>query len=648
MTRHAPTRLMMLPLLMSVASAPAVAGGLPSQFTLSNAVPDDVFFFVHGAYNEEHAWMEAEWGKVFEAFKKSGIIDDVLQLITSNVPADKRAQVDQTITQFSELIGNVDWGAMLEREVVFSESFAGLKNVEGDFFAPSYAMLARGRKGTGPANADALLAIFNHAAAMSNGSVEFAARQLHGVNVWSVPVGGTSADFRFEMFQHGDVIGLAFGRGGADKAIGMLTGNDKSRSIVDSPRFKEAYGKIAKRITPEDMVMFVDIRRILGDVRGLVEMATAKDKDNPEVKSARDIMSKVMSLVDVSDYAIAAMATDGRQQKTIEMFALQPGKQDSMIGRLCTESRPFTKFDQFIPADATDFAAHGSINLELIYDTVIEFIRDDIPEGAGYITKWNEWLAKVNFDPKRDVFSWLSGETISITMPPAVVSAMGGPDSVSFIRVKDAELAKQKIDTAIAFLNRKMKDLPPEAQAQSMGMMAPINFTPATGVSAEGFKELQHPMLMMMGLRPVMGFTDNWLVFGNSAAAVNKCLAVASGEAESIRSNERFREEGLIPDGPCKSVTFTDTSNLGQELAAAVGGIGMMGPMIVGMMPDEKELREIKPILMKSFGILAKLSPVLQQIDFYSSEASLTTIEGNEMWTKSVVTYKPRKTADSR
>jgi hypothetical protein len=79
-----------------------------------------------------------------------------------------------------------------------------------------------------------------------------------------------------------------------------------------------------------------------------------------------------------------------------------------------------------------------------------------------------------------------------------------------------------------------------------------------------------------------------------------------------------------------------------------IGSIGMMGPMIVGMMPDEEGLREVKPVLMRTFGILAKLSPVLQQIDFYSSEASLTTVRGSEVWTQNVVTYKPQKTAEAR
>jgi len=649
MIRHALIRSLILPVLLTCAVRPVLADGLPSQFTLSKAVPDDVFMVVNGAYNEEHVWMQQQWDRVFKAFHESGIIDDVLKLVTSKVPADKRAAVDETITQFSGLFSTVDWGAIAEREMVFAESFAGSGDASiAKLFVPSYMFLARGRSGTGEANVKALLTIINHLTALTEGKVQIETGKLHGVDVWSLSV-GEKIGFRFDLFRHGDVIGLVFGSEGADKVIGLLTGKGTGKSIVDSPRFKAAYASISKRITPEDMVMFVDIKGMLGKMRGMIDVATAEKKEDPKVVTMRGIMFKAMDMLDVMDYSVTAMATDGQQEKTYALMKLQDGKSDFVLCKMMTGARPIEKFHQFIPVDATNFSAGGSINLELLYNTAIEFVRKEIPEGEGYITQWNEILASVGFDPQRDVFSWFSGETISITMPPSVVSGMGGADSVSFIRVKNPELAKQKIDALIAFVNGKIKELPQEMKAKTMGMASPLNFSPASQVNAEGFKELQHPMLMMMGgLRPVMGFTGNWLVLGNSAAAVNRCLAVASGEAKSIRDNPRFMAEGLIPDGACMAVSFTDTSNFGQELAAGIGMIGMMGPMIVGMIPEEKGLSEIKPMLMKVFGILAKLSPVLQQIDFYSSEAGLTTVKGNEVWVQNVVTYKPRKTVDAR
>ena len=638
----------MLPVLLTCAARPVLADGLPSQFTLSKAIPDDVFMVMNGAYNEDRVWMCEQWNRVFKAFHESGIIDDVLKLVTSNAPADKRAAIDETIKQFSSLFRAVDWRAIAEQEMVFAESFAGTEGASiRELFVPSYMFLARGRSGTGEANIEALLTIINHLTALTEGKVQIESGKLHGVDVWSMAV-GDKIGIRFDLFRHGDVIGLVFGSEGADKVIGLLTGKGTGKSIVDSPRFKEAYASISKRITPEDMVMFVDIKGLLGKVRGMIDMVAADKKDNPEAVMTCGIMFKAMDMLDVMDYSVTAMATDGQQEKTYALLKMQDGKKDLALCKLIVGSRPIEKFHQFIPVDATNFSASGSFNLELLYNTITEFVRKEIPEGEGYITKFNEILASVGFDPQRDVFSWFSGETISITMPPAVVSPMGGADWVSFIRVKDAEIAKQKIDTFIAFFNGKIKELPQEIKASTMGMLTSLNFSPTSQVNAEGFKELQHPMLMMMGMRPVMGFTGDWLVVGNSAAAVNRCLAVASGEAKSIRDNPRFQAEGIIPDGACVSVSFTDTTNFGQELATGIGMIGMMGPMIVGAIPDEKGLRKIKPMLMTTFGILAKLSPVLQQIDFYSSEAGLTTVKGNELWIQNVVTYKPRKIVDAR
>ena len=157
---------------------------------------------------------------------------------------------------------------------------------------------------------------------------------------------------------------------------------------------------------------------------------------------------------------------------------------------------------------------------------------------------------------------------------------------------------------------------------------------------AEGFRQVTHPMMMMM-LKPVIGVKDEWLIVGTSAEAINKCLAVAGGDAPSIMENKRFREDGLIPKGPVRSASFTDTTNFGQELGAALGVIGMVGGMATASMPDQPEdARQAKRIAQTMLSTMMKLSPVLQKLDFYSSESAVTTVDGLVMRQERVVTYK--------
>ena len=149
-----------------------------------------------------------------------------------------------------------------------------------------------------------------------------------------------------------------------------------------------------------------------------------------------------------------------------------------------------------------------------------------------------------------------------------------------------------------------------------------------------------------MFMRPVIGVTDDWLMIGSSASAINKCLDVAAGEAPSIRTNARFMEEGILPDSAVQGASFSDTSKLGQQLGQAVGMIGMMGGMMSAGI-DGEDAAEKKQMLQKLMSIVMKLGPVLQKLDFFSSSSSVCTYDGKSLLrSESVMTYKrPPQTA---
>jgi hypothetical protein len=90
------------------------------------------------------------------------------------------------------------------------------------------------------------------------------------------------------------------------------------------------------------------------------------------------------------------------------------------------------------------------------------------------------------------------------------------------------------------------------------------------------------------------------------------------------------------------SCSFKDTSNMGQELGALAGMVGMLGGMATAPIPDDKpEGRRLKQLIQRLMGVAMKLGPILQKIDFYSSEASTCTYDGElTIRTEKVVTYK--------
>ncbi|MCH8244218.1 MAG: hypothetical protein IH897_16650, partial [Planctomycetes bacterium] len=175
-------------------------------------------------------------------------------------------------------------------------------------------------------------------------------------------------------------------------------------------------------------------------------------------------------------------------------------------------------------------------------------------------------------------------------------------------------------------------------QQLAAGARQPLSVTEAD-LATEGFTQITHPLVMF--LRPVIGVHDEWLMFGTSAKAVDKCLKVAAGKAPSIRKNQRFMDEGLVPEGAVLSASFKDTSKFGQELGSMMGMASLLGGGLVAWIPDETaDARKLKTVAKKTLSIVMKLAPILQKIDYYSSESSVVTRRGNAILSEKVVTYK--------
>ncbi len=649
-------------LLVCLAPSLALAGSLPDRFTLGKYVPERAWFFVHAVTNPERAWIDAKWAEVFEALKTTGIDRDIMDLIFSLMSEEDKTKAQASIDKATQLLRGVRWDDLVKYEFVFAEGISATPSSYG------YLILTRGAENSGAANAAGLVAIFKEIAALSP-KLAVVEAKMDDVEVWTLRIGVGKPEapvMAFDLFRKGDIIGLAFDlpmgelekttRQTLEDVVQLMSGKSTKKSIVASARFQEALAQVKP---PQDEVAFFDIKTLFADATRLLERieggmvaqqakakaaaakeATAKEPDKAaEAQKPADddeddaealaILRKIISQVDFLDYVVSTVETQGRRELKHEATRLQAGKETSPLASALVLRKPFEKFDKFIPAEATGFDLSGFIDLGALYQAAMDFIAKDVPDGQQIVAQIKGALAQIGFDPQRDLFDWWSGEMISIEMPAAVVTPMGGADSVLMVRVKNSELASQKVNAAIDAINNKLK---------SEGQMLMV--TPAK-VGAEGFREVTHPMFAMF-VRPVVGVHGDWLMIGSSTGAVNKCLDVAAGKTPSIKENKRYQAEGLIPTGPVLAASFADTSNFGQEMAGVVGMVGFMGGMVTAGIPeDNPEAKKVKKAIQSGMSIVMKLGPVLQKIDFYSSESSLTTYDGKlTVHTESVVTYK--------
>ncbi len=612
-----------------IAAPVQAATPLPAPFTLGKCVPGDAWMYIHVVNNPEHAWLEAKWSEIFAELKKTGVDQDMVKIFMSMLGDTERASVQTGMDKVLTLIQGVKWSELADKELVFAE------RPSDSMIGFDYLFILQGKDGSGEANSKGLVAILKEAAAATNSTLNQS--KMQDAEVWEVSNEALAkVGLSITLFRSKDTIGLTTGKKTLEDVVGMLAGKSQTKAIIATPRFQEALALVE---SPADSIGFFDWKMFTTSLstmfKNIEKRANPGKPDATADKDKVEGMKIVMSLLDradVLDYSVASTSTKALRTTRQDAIRLQSEKKDTPLAKAILNRQPFEKFDQYIPAEATGFELSATIDLETIYDMILDFIAKEIPDGKEAISKWNGILASVGFDPKADLFAWWSGEVASIEMPQAVVTPMGGKDKVVMIRVKNPELARTKLNACVDMIKSRM---------QGEGQM--LTISPAK-IDAEGFREIVHPSLAMF-LKPVFGVQGDWLMVGTSAASIQKCLNVASGKAPSIMKNDRFTEEGLVPKGAIRCASFEDTSKTGQEIASALGMVGMFGPMMVGGMPSKTpEEKQEKQMVESLMGILVKLAPVVQKIDFYSSASSVGTFDGKlTLRTDSVTTYKKSK-----
>ena len=103
--------------------------------------------------------------------------------------------------------------------------------------------------------------------------------------------------------------------------------------------------------------------------------------------------------------------------------------------------------------------------------------------------------------------------------------------------------------------------------------------------------------------------------------------------------------EAVIPKGSFCSISYTDKRDMGKELGQMIGVVSMVGGMASMAIPDE----EARQVVTKILGMVGKLMPVVQRIDFYRSSAECCTFDGQAWHTRSVTNYQsPAERASRR
>lgn len=648
----------------------AVAQTDPSKFPLSKAIPDDVFIAVSAKANPERKFLDDYWAEVIKAFVDSGVMTDVWDMVTDTVPDDKLDEVEDTMDRFSGLCEKIEWSEMFDREFVYCGRFNPANAPDG-FHEGMF--IGRSNKEKSSANYSALKKMLAELVKFVNEQAGQSVVNLdetkgEGQSVAKL-VFGAAPNFGISVAQMDDVIFLSFG--GPDllkDGMSLLKGGGDKKGITSSPRFKQAFDQLPPA---EDSMVFFDVEGMMSTFRTMLaafgtEMhggppknggghgarehahdehgehgedgeshaesedegeSDAHDHGHDEVNPMQ-IVSQLMHDISIIDYVAESEWTDGHRVFTDSVTVLKTSAKSSPIYDVVTSGKPTANFEKFIPKEAVSFSVSSGVDLTKAYEYAIDFVTKNVPDGKMLVSQWVDFQKNhLNLDIRKDVLSLFEGSMSSYAV---------GNDWVLMLKVTDEKRMNEQITSLLTFVN------------QQMGESALIISKVKVNDKVE-FKQISHPMMAMMpGVSPpVIGCADGQLLLGSSAKTIKTCLMTASGKHDNITKNKRWQEEALMPTGSVLSVSFTDESNMGQELQAAIGGmsmgLGMMGMFMGGDVPPEA-----KRVISAIGPILAKLGPVAGRLDFFKSNATYESFDGKKWTAHAVQNYKKQSERPAR
>ncbi len=606
-----------------LSAAPVHAADV-SKFPLSKVVPADVFIMVAGRHNPEREFLDRYWAKVFEAFARSGVCEEIWDQVISNIPDTDAEKAEAYAERFKKSIKQVRWSELFAQESVYCQrvGFPAWENV----------VLTKQSTESVESNFAGLKSILTELAKMAGNGAEVTESKFEGATLCRLSF--ADAPIAVTVARRNDVLAMALGDGLLKDCLSLLSGRGKQSPLVATDRFKSALAKLPEA---EDSVTFFDAASMMNGMKKmfgvLAKQGGAKHGEESEGGDADPhgmmfkVFDRVLDDLSIWDYSVTVSRTEGFSTIDESLTVLKPDAKKRRAYRVFTPTAKFDNIDRLVPKEAIDFSVSDGINFVELNDWVVSLVRDTVPDGETYLTQWAEFQKEQKFDLRKDVLEWIEGPIISVTMPGG---GFGGDAWVIMIKVRNEKKAASQVQRLV------------EAAQKLIGEQQGLALTDVEIDDHPNFHSISHPFMMMMQLPPIVwGTAEGYLIFGSGAKPISTCLKTLAGEHPGISKNPRFQKEGVKPDSGFVSASFTDTSKTAENLQAALTGITMGLGMMTTFAPAQAE--EGSKFFKAIPAITGKLVKVVARLNFFLSESTATSFDGKTWRSTSVTNYKDPK-----
>lgn len=627
--------------------APTSAAQLEG-YDLVGGVPSDYFLVVGSRDVPEAAFIDEHWANVWEAFRETEVLEDLMDMISAEEPEGAQMMMGM-FEHYRALAEGVDWDAMGD-QFLFAERlnvpvFTGNSAMIG---MPDMIFLMRMDPEVAEQNHSGLVgmgqSVLDQIAMMSGGEVELSFQTIeeHGFT-FSVldftQFEQDAVDMPISIGHKDGILAITIGPGVRSEVTALLAGQGDIRSIASTERFKRAFkGMPAAEMGFE----YFDMPNMRGSMEDIFEMVSSilESEIGPPPSADEEGMlteeQMIAGMIDhgmglaydamsIVEYSSTVRFVRGNSVHAIGRAAVAPGIEDNPFYPLIGTTQPVANFAKYLPESTTSYSVSGAMDANGLYDFALDMVAGFGPMGEEALRKWEFLQEDMGFDVRRDLLSWLGGESISVTFTDA-----GGEHWVTRMAVGNEEVAREKLNMVADLIPMIMAEAVKEnPMAGMLGLMV----RDSRDERFVGFKRMD---IAMLDVSMLMGVKDGWMMFGSSADALALTDAVAAGTAPSVRENEDLMSRAIIPDGPVQMASFSDYTGIASELAGGVMMLGSMGGMMtMGMPPEEREVAG------ELLSMVTRLAPVIGAMDFFDSGSTIASFDGKAWHTHSVTNYRP-------
>lgn len=571
---------------------------------LKRAAPVDSYLVVYARHNPERDYQQEYLAEAWETACDEKIGERLMKIVASRAPKDDLAKAKEAIGEIKEALEPIKAASLKDvEEVVVAQRLNG--PIQSSVVAAR--MTEEGAEGV----EEGIVQLFELIEEKSNGELSVVVTEADEDLDATITTLKLPKDVPFQpcIARIDDVVFFATSTAMLRTSIEQYL-DESAESKFDDPRLVEALEHLPEA---EDSLTFFDGRQLFENLEEIGDFIRSKSGGDEDAQRAASLIDRVVKEIAVFDYEACVEYSEDGQNRVAALGKAMTNAKSKLLGRAISQSKPFEDWQSWVPADATAYSLNTGVNLHVLYEGVIEIVRDEFPESHEALDRFEEQQDAIGVHIDRDILRSFSGESVSVTLP---VKGPGGvsQQSVTALKCSNPERIEELLERAVEGLSKL-----PALKAQQ------IELADCEEEGLDGFKQINATFFQMAGVKPVIGFHDGWMIISSHADAAAKLVAVREGDAESIDRAESLEQFDLDDaEGDVYAVSYRDVGEGIRQFAAALDNAGIMAPMMLGMAAAQADPEDIKPA-QEMLALLPSIAKVIRKFDFFEQQLSVTS-----------------------